>query len=190
MLNDWVHAFSSYTVGNTSVMDTCVREVGRWWRHFLWPSTHANHHAHGAIAMLIDDVIITHHLLPMSWPNLTDANVTICIRNSCLPYAFNNSRMAGRIFVKCGIDVVPWQTTRNSCFLKLAIPTRWMLKILMWDVDDAVPYDPLRMRITPPMPSPVGSPCMHLIIRECLDDFWWNLAWTLCYCKLIETHYF
>jgi hypothetical protein len=63
--------------------------------------------------------------------------------------------------------------------------------------DDAIAYDPLRMRIMPLMKSslvvatsPVISVCTHSITAEWLDGFSRNLVWTLCHCRLLQTHAF
>jgi hypothetical protein len=63
-------------------------------------------------------------------PNLTEPNpFTIDIRLN----AFNSSKIVGRIFMKSGMEVVPLETSPNSCFfnfLQLVLLTSRMIKVV------------------------------------------------------------
>jgi hypothetical protein len=67
------------------------------------------------------------------------------------------------------------------CNFSHSVISTWRLPGLRWSDDDAITYDPLRMRITnltypnQTWTSPVISACAHLVTRQCRRDF--NEIW-------------
>jgi hypothetical protein len=71
--------------------------------------------------------------------------------------------MAGRELMKFGMDC-----KQIFNFPPSAIPARQMLEVAGWNGDDAIAYDPLRMRITDltepnPVLSQVISGCSYFV---------------------------